>query len=204
MADSGEYTAEDLLAETKPREKTVHVLLQQDLIDEHAELEAALQRAMEDAGESMVTDAPRIADLIKAKEAEMEAAKRPFTFRTIGRKRWRDLLAEHPPTRAQLARAQEQRIQLDHDPDKFQPAAVQASCISPKMTLLQAHQFNEGMDLAQWNVLWGACLDVNVGGGALPKSMAAGRIARANSELGLSPTDSESLAPSSLDGAKTT
>lgn len=202
--DSGDFTAEDLLAETKPREKTVWVLLRQDLIDDHAALDAELQRAMEQAGESMVTDAPRIAEEILALQAEMEAAKRPFTFRTLGRKRWRDLLAEHPPTKAQIAQARAQGVQLDHDPDAFQAAAIQASCIAPKMTLLHAHSFNERMDLAEWNTLWGACLEVNVGGGGLPKSLTAGRLARVSEELGLQRITTDSLDLSSLVGLSET
>lgn len=202
----GEITFEDLLAEVTPRTATARVLLRQDLLERHKELEAELDAAVERdmrASEGSIDDVPEavgVAAQIMELQAEIEAAMRPFHFRAIGRKPWRDLLAKHPPTKEQ--RAADPR--LDHNPETFPHAAIAASCTSPVMTAEQVAQFEQICDLSQYSLLWNACLDANAGRGDTPKSLRAGGIALANAELGKQRTTTGSLDQPSLDGAKTT
>jgi hypothetical protein len=202
----GEISFEDILAEVTARTITVRVLLRQDLLDQHAALEHALEAAVQrdrtawETPMDSVPEALAIARQIADLEAEIDEAKRPFTFKAVGRKAWTDLLAAHPPTKEQ--RAAEPR--LDNNPDTFPPAAIAASCTSPKMTVADVRKFEELLDLAQFQMLWGACLEVNVGRGDTPKSLLAGGIARANAALGRQHTTTESLDPSSLDGGPRT
>lgn len=174
-------TIDDLLAEITVREKTVKLLLRQDLLDEHARLDAELVATLNtDAEENRDPLGPELADRLLQFETEIEQAKRPFRFRAIGKKAWADLLAQHPPTRDQTMI----NARIDHNPKTFPAAAIAASCVDPKMTVEQVGQLEEKLNLAQFEILWGGCLDANVGGGVdNPKSLVAGPIVRARFAL---------------------
>ena len=206
MSDLGEITVDDLLAEVTPRIISVRVLLRQELLDQHAEMDAELEAAVQrdrSAGERSIDEEPEataIAARILELQGEIENAKREFVFKRIGKRAYSDLLAAHPPTAEQRRTSPK----LDHNPETFPGALVAASCQSPKMTLDQVRKFEEVLDWGQFNQLYQAALDANLGGGDSPKSMLAGGIARVNAQLGLRPTTSESLDLSSLDGETTT
>lgn len=175
---------DDLLAEAVAREKSVKILLRQDLLGEHERLEAELQAELElDMRENRDPLGPVLAARLLDFEAEIEAARREFRFRAVGKRPWADLLAAHPPTKEQL----QKMARLDHNPETLPTAAVAASCIDPVMTVEQVAQLEQVLNFAQFERLWECCLDVNVagGGGAVPKSLIAGPIARANAELGI-------------------
>lgn len=172
-------TVDDLLAEIAPREAVARVLLRQELVTRHAELDAELQQALaDDARLNRDPLAHDIAAQLVALEAEMEEARRPFRFRAVGQRRWADLLAEHPPTKEQ----RRDNPRLDHDPATFPIVAIAASCVDPAMTVDQVRQFEERLDVSQWSLLWAACCDANMGVLASPKSLVAGAIVQANSE----------------------
>lgn len=179
-------TIDDLLAEIAPREKTVRILLRQDLLTEHARLDAELIKELKlDEIENRDPVGPDLARRLVEFEDEIEAAKRAFRFRAIGKKAWADLLALHPPTKDQ----KNANGRLDHNPETFPVAAIAASCAEPVLTVEQVAQLEQAMNLAQFELLWAGCLDVNVGGGAdNPKSLVAGPIARARFELERSAT----------------
>lgn len=188
-------TIDDLLAEITAREKTVRILLRQDLLAEHDRLEAELvQVCTVDAQENRDPQGPAIAQRIVELEAEIDAAKRSFRFRAVGKKAWADLLALHPPTKDQLSEAP----RLDHNPETFPPAAIAASCVDPVITPEQVDQLEQGLNLAQFDLLWTACLDANVRGDDSPKSLVAGPIARVSAELGITHVNGASPVPSSL------
>jgi hypothetical protein len=190
-------TVEDLLAEITARTATARVLLRQDLVVHHARLEAELQTATDQDGwENRDAVAPSIAAKILELQTEIEAARRPFQFWAIGQRKWADLLAEHPPTKDQRRDAP----RLDHNPVTFPAAAIAASLIEPVATLEQVQQLEERLDVSQWNLLWSACLDANVGNASVPKSLAAGVIARVNAELGGLAQNSSFPDPSSSEG----
>lgn len=172
-----EVTIDDLLAEITAREKTVRILLRQDLIAEHARLDDELVAAAKvDATENRDPVGPALAERILELEAEIEAAKRLFRFRAVGKKAWADLIAQHPPTPEQL----KGHGRLDHNPETFPVAAIAASCIGPKMTVEQVAKLELELNLAQFEILWSGCLDANVGGSDSPKSLVAPLIVRMN------------------------
>lgn len=195
MAD---LTVDDLLAEIAPRESVARVLLRQELVARHAELDASLQDALaNDARENREPEAPRLAAEIVALEDEMDDARRAFTFRAVGQRRWSDLLAQHPPTKDQ----RKENPRLDHNPATFPVVAIAASCANPVLTEDQVRLFEDRLDVTQWSLLWAACLDANMGAGNSPKSIVAGAIARANAELEGLAKSSEYLEASSLAGS---
>jgi len=113
---------------------------------------------------------------LEALQGEMEAAKVEFRFRNIGRKAWADLLAAHPPTKEQRT-----DLKTDHNPETFPVAAIAASCSEPAgMSEDAVRRLEAALTDSQFTVLWRACVDANLGGVEVPKSLAAGRILQVN------------------------
>lgn len=181
--------ADEYLAELKPRQLTVRVLLDQSLLTRHAELQARLEREMAiDERENRTPVAPEVAREIVALEAEIDEAKRPFTFEGIGHRAWSDLLAEHPPVDGQGSG--------EFGPG-FPAEAVAASCVKPALSIEQATKFDVQLPDIEWNKLWNAAIQVNVGGGDSPKDEVAGLILRMSGRSGDSATNAASPVPSS-------
>jgi len=197
MSDTGGTSIDELLAEATARTVSVRVLLRQELLEQHTALETELQAALNaDASENRDAVGPTLARRLVEFEAEIEAAKREFTFKAVGRKKWADLLAEHPATKEQ----KRVRDRLDHNPETFPVAAIAASCVSPKLTLDSARKLEDAINSSVFDELWQACLDANVGGSGSPKSLLAGSIMRANADLEKSRSSSGLPEASSSDG----
>lgn len=194
--ETAETTIDDLLAECTARETSVRVLLRQDMVQQHAVLVAELERLAVLDGESGSLEllSPAAAAAVVAFEAEMDAALREFRFRSIGRRAWRDLLAQHPPSK-------EDRLdRLDYNPLTFPVAAVAASCVSPRMSLEQATKLEALTDLTEFGKLSAAAFEVNIGGNSNPKAHLAGRIARVSAGFGTTAVDMGSPDHGSLGG----
>jgi hypothetical protein len=159
------------------RVATARILLRQDLVARHVELDAALTTAItDDARYNRTPQAPGLARQLRDLEDETEAAKVEFRFRAIGRRAWADLMWKHPPTKDQTR--YEKR--LDHNPETFPVAAMTASCVKPEgMTLEAMQRLERSLNDTQFKLLWVACLEANTGMDA-PKSVAAGAILRVN------------------------
>lgn len=168
---------DDYLAEITPQEATARICLNGRLLAEKRKLETALaDRMAATAGEGSLAgdgDVVAIAGDIQALEERIDAARRPFVFRSIGRQAWRDLLGKYPP------RDSDKRNGLDHNPEKFPGAAIAASAVSPTLTIDQVNELDERLNLGQFDRLWAACLEANLDAGEDPKSV-AGSILRAN------------------------
>ena len=179
------------------RVATARILLRQDLVDKHAEMEDALFKAYDlDKASNDEDQAPIIAARIQEMEALMDAEAVPFKFRSVGAQHWAQLVAQHPPTKAQLAASKG----ADHNPDTFQPVAVAASCVEPDLTVEAAARLRTALNVSQWTELWETCLKVNLGSRALPKSTAAGLILRPSGASETSSVSEESPEASSLEG----
>jgi len=195
-----ETTIDDILSEITARTITARVLLRQDLVERHAELVAALQTAITaDAREASMEGggaAPAAAQAVVDFEAEIDHAMRDFVFKGIGKRGWSDLLKQHPPTKEQL----KLQPRLDHNPETFPAVAVAKSCLSPAMTVEQARQLEERLDLTQWSQIWQACLSANIGDPTAPKSSVAGGILRASAAFATTAASEASPDQFSLDG----
>lgn len=181
MSDQGGITIDDLLAEAVPRSATARILLRQDLLEEHARLDAELQAAVaaaldEVTSETRDTLATQLAEL----EAQIEAAQREFTFRALGRRAWADLMAKHPPTKDQL----KANPRLDHNPETFPFAAIAASCVAPALTVDHVKALDERLNVSEFDKLWVTTLEANVGADDRPKSLLAGSIRRVSAAFG--------------------
>ena len=173
-----ELTATQILAQAEDpafvRVATARILLRQDLITRHTELETELAEAIaRDAVTNAKDRAPDISRKLKKLEDEIEAAKVGFKFRNIGRKAWADLLAAHPPTKAQ------KELRTDHNPETFPIAAMAAAIVEPEgFDEDGIRRLEAVLTDAQFTALWRACVDACMGGVESPKSLAAGQILR--------------------------
>lgn len=164
---------EEILAEMTPRIVKVRVLLRQDLLTQHAELEDRwLAERAEDERENRTAVAPEIAKQLAALEDEIDAAKREFSFKSIGRAAWVTLVGKYPPTKEQLKHDRSLRF----DPLRLPAAAVAATSHEPKLTIDQATQLEDAVPDQVFEALWGAACQANVGSNETPKSLAAGMI----------------------------
>lgn len=153
MADSWEWG--DLGAdEVAPRVTTVDLVVpttaQRQRLDE---LAAALDAARQD--DSIAGgNAAEVREEIAAIEAE---ATRTFTVRSVGYRRWRELIEEHPT---------EDRMQR-WDPAKFIPAAILECCDQFK-TAKQVEQAGEVLAHGQIIKLFAAIRQTNEGDDPVP------------------------------------
>jgi hypothetical protein len=192
-----ELTAADILAQAENpafvRVTSVRVLLRQDLVAQHAALEADLAEAVaRDAATNDKDRAPDISRQLFQLQDEMEAAKVLFKFRNIGKKRWADLLAAHPPTKAQ------KELRTDHNPETFPIAAMAAAVVEPAgLDEDGFRRLEAALTDAQFTALWRTTIDANLGGVESPKSLAAGQILRAKERSETIAALGESDVPSS-------
>lgn len=189
LADSPEFT----------RTSSCRILLNQAILAEHSALDAELRDMPATGREAMESD-PRMLELAKRLaelEQRMESEKTEFRFRSIGRKGWQDLLNKHRPTRAQT----EADKRTPFNPETFPAAAVAATCVSHPMTLSQAKELEQKLNTSQFDSLFAAAVDANVGGLDSPKSAAASMILGLNGASGRLPTTTSAPEVSSLDDA---
>lgn len=182
-------------ADTIVREASCRILLRQDLAARHEQLDAETLEPSSGA----LADAPeRVAKIeaLAALEAEIEAARVTFRFKSIGYLRWQNLIRAHPPTRQQRT---ELGNAIDHNPETFPAAAMAACCFEPPDATVDAFRLLcERLPVAEFTALWSACVRANAGG-SNPKSTAVGVIRLLNERSGNTPAGTESLAVSSSD-----
>jgi hypothetical protein len=174
------------LADYQPHTTEARVCIRFDLIARHTELESDLAVAETDDRRRQL--AHQIVEL----EAEIEAAEKVFVFADIGGQ-WLDLIGKHPPTQAQL----DEDKTLDHNPETFPVVAVAASSSDPKLTVEQCKTLRTKLQFIQWQKLWMATLEANLGMSTIPKSLIAGVVLRLNGASETTPALEESPAASS-------
>ena len=173
---------DDVLAQVRPKTSVVKVCLRGDLLSQHRELEAELAAARREA--------PRIAQLIRDLEDQMDAESVEFTFTAIGQRAWTNLIAEHP--------SEDPNYMFDRV--TFPIAAVAASCSEPKISPEKAEALFNVLNVEQWGTLWAACWDANVEGVSIPFSAAASVVLGGSAMKSDSPTTTVNHAASSWVG----
>jgi len=155
-----------------------------DLVDRHEQLADALRVARAgDEEHNRDPLAPAIAEQIRDLEQQIAASEWRFTFRGIGRRPYRRLVAEHPPRPDQVAAAKEAGLVAEFDDETFPPALMAAAAAS--VTIVATGEQVEGVDWeeiwADWSIgqttrLWRTCLVANTGVADVPKSAAASAV----------------------------
>jgi hypothetical protein len=181
-----DFDVDAWLEEYQPLTVEARVCTRFDLLEQHAKLEADLGAASTEAKRK--TLARKIVKL----EADIEAVEKVFVFADIGG-RWLDLIGKHPPTVDQLKADKT----LDHNPDTFPVAVVAESSSAPKLTVDQVQKLRDRLRLPEWQKLWAATLEANLGMATVPKSLLAGLVLRQNGRSATTPVATESPAASS-------
>lgn len=140
-----------------------------ELIDEHSRLDRQVQDELKEMREaskdSLVGHGrPPSADALAEVEARLDTERDVYVIEKVGQQRWIALQMAHPATDAAHRR-------LGYNPMTFPPAALAASCVEPELTDDDAEWLFAELDQAQWDKLWDAVLDVNLGRGDSPKSL---------------------------------
>lgn len=167
-AEAGQVVSLDaVLAGITPKVVRAKVCLRGDLIDELEQLEAEYRR-LSQSDDLSGGPAEDVADRIAVVQSEAEQSSVEFVFHAIGQRPWADLIAEHPPSPDGKKNGEQ------FDPKTFPFAAVAASCVQPTgVTFAGVEKLYEKVNFGQWQALWGACLEANIGTVSVPRSAAA-------------------------------
>ena len=160
------------------------------LLEAHSELELLLESTIaDDVEQNRTARAPKIADRIVELEEEIESSVKTYRVGSLTFRGYNELLAAHPPTRAQLkdhvARSGDDwrtRTVLDHNPDTFRPALISACSIEPELSVQEANDLEDELPPDQLDLLYQTCLALNRQGNQPPKSLPAGAIRRLNGQ----------------------
>lgn len=173
----------EINAEARPFTASVWLCLRGDLVREHEQLERELADIRRKSDGSLGGDgAAEVARRIRDLETQMREGETEFTFQAIGRSAWRNLLAEHPPTKEQ------KDIGADHNPETFAAAAMAASLIDPfpgqgEEAVAEVEALLEKLTTLQLGKLWTTCMSANIDGGNTPGESSAASAALRASEL---------------------
>lgn len=101
--------------------------------------------------------------------AHVKKASVVLTFESIGRRAWRKLESEHPPTKEQMDLLKGTDMVARHNVDTFPVAAMLATCVEPPSfdeedARVICEDFSEGA----FDRVWSACLTANILGGRDP------------------------------------
>ena len=166
----------DLIAAAKLPEKSVPICLRGDLLSEWDTADAELMQISrtELVAPSLADGGRRraLAEQMEALREQMLAESVQFRLRAVGRRRWTQLLAEHPP-----------RDGVDSDRalgvngETFFTAIVRACVVEPVLTEAQwAGLLDETLTSAQFEALADAAWTLNRKGVDVPFSRAASRV----------------------------
>lgn len=172
----------DHLRKKAPMERTVPIVLNDEVATAHheatealSEAEAALATVERQARERNGSGGPETEAAVAAARAERDEATAALVkaeralkaetvqmrFRAIGRKRYDGLVREHPPKDAGGENGKPVKSTEPYDYETFAPALVAASCIEPVMTPEEVEVLFEEWNTAEVMQLWVAALAVN-------------------------------------------
>lgn len=150
---------ETLVASVEEQPETtveVRLLLDPDAAAQHQKLELELADALSNPTGSLADRGPGdIADDIR--NLMESASPTVFVFKTVGARQWSQLIAKHPPSKADRERYRDVA-------DTFWPDAMAASCVEPEGATRDGFvKLWERLSDGQWERLRSACREANVG-----------------------------------------
>lgn len=160
-------TIEEIKARKKAVTKQVAIQLDGEIADRISDLRK-LHTAARDADRlsNEPDEAPKIQEQINTLVEESKDTEVVFTFKSVGRFRYDELVTAHQPTK------EAKKEGAEFNADTFPPALVAESCVEPKMSLEDATEIFASPD---WNgaelrrIFFGA-LEVNTETGDIPLS----------------------------------
>ncbi len=168
-----------LINEIKPSEASIDLCLRGDLLSEFDTLGRQMAEFDDWKADSLSAVDPRTP--IRARLAElrelMKASTRTFVFRSLGEQGYSDLLAKHPSPKNDKGEEE-----YAFNPRTFPVALVAACAIEPSMSLKQAEQLFDRLNLDQRNVVFDGAMRANMRSVDVP-FFAAGSEPAASTEL---------------------
>lgn len=165
------------------------------LISDHALLEAQVARLTVHG--TLGGPPKELLDQLAAVEAEIEASVTVFRLQAIANRPWADLLAAHPPT------TEERAMGYGVHPETFEPAALAACAIDPKVSVAQAERMADTLPRSEWAALTEAVRRLHEDRSTAPKSPLLSVLRPTNADSSATPLDEGSLAePSSGDSGE--
>lgn len=201
---NGTWSVDEFLADYRPVTKAVRICARGDLLAELERLESELAAARErdQASDSLAEggEAIAVAHKIAELQGEVRAHEREFVVQSIGDRAWSDLVAEHPPKKERNKSKPDRSREMPWDPEAFIPAALAASCVTPKLSIAQANKLIDRLSGGQLRKLIDAVILVNGGSDDIPKSAAGFVLQRSSEPNSRIASRSESPGLSSSDG----
>jgi len=162
-------TYDHLRSRKKPNIKTVRLTLDSEVADIFEDAKAEVERLkirVDYKPDDKTLRAEYHAAMEKFAEAKAQVMDHSvlFKFRSIGRKRFDDLIFEHPPTDAQIKKAKDNGTgDVNWNEDTFPVALIHACLIEPKLEEQEVKDLWESEDWAGSEVLalFYAALEVN-------------------------------------------
>lgn len=167
-----------------PRTETVRIMPDPALIARHAELDRQLNEVLLQRNELLVSNVASVdalRDEVLDLQRQIAESGHDFTFQAIGRGAWLAAIAKHPPTKKQAGEG------YSYNPDTFPPVALRASCIEPELTADDAQWLATQLDVTEFDRLFDACVRVNQGTAAGPKSVPASVLQLLSAALATTP-----------------
>ncbi len=152
QAKSGRPPTFDHLRKKQPLERTVAIPLNDEAVRTFKEAGEALGRVQMVKGDAAAAQAA-----FNAAKADLEAETVELRFRSIGRRRYDELVRAHPPTEEMKA----ENPDSPYNVDTFSVALIAASCVEPVMTEEEVNELSEAWNVAEYLQLWMAALEVN-------------------------------------------
>jgi hypothetical protein len=198
----------ELLAQARPAERTLRLCLRGDLVAEFEELERGLGKAKDRKDDSLAgSGAPAIAAQMEELRGEMEEYSVTFRLRTLPRRAYQKLLAEHPPRRdpSQPDRILPADSQIDNQSDAnaetFWFGLTRACVVEPVMDDGQwSRLVDEVLSDRQFELLAVVSLALCRGEVDIPFSSAASETLKISGGESSAPNGSESLSSASMAG----
>jgi hypothetical protein len=120
----------------------------------------------------MIAEPPELRAHVTELAEKVKAKTRVFVFSSIGRRAWRKLMSEHPPTDDQKDTIRDRfGNSVDHNPETFPVAAMVATCTSPGLTEDEAQWIADELPEAVFLRFWNAVLTANLVGGDEKKAL---------------------------------
>ncbi len=197
--DAKNETIADIMAKKKAVTKKVTIQTDGEVATRISELRQLHSAARDtDRISNEPDNAPKIQEQIDALVEESQSTVATFTFKSIGRPNYDDLVSEHKPTDTQ----KKAEPGAEFNPDTFPPALVSASCFNPEIPIEFAVKMFSSPDWngAELRLLFFGALEANTETGDIPLSRSDSE-GTLNSLLSLvSQQGMESLTPSTLGG----
>lgn len=182
---------EAILADAKPAERTLPLCLRGDLVAQFEDLERQLTEAQRNQDDSLNagTAARGIADQMEALREQMQAGTVVFRLRSMGRKRFQALCAEHPPRKDDDGNPlREDRLGVNTQ-TVWDPV-LRASLVEPVLAPDRlTHILDEVLSDGQYDRLASLAWDVNRSDVDVPFSLAASRLIRNSASESSQPVD---------------